>query len=228
MPLLSVIIPVYNEAKTVKQLIEKVHAVNIEKEIIVVDNCSTDGTQKILSELRYVNLKIVYHSTNRGKGASCITGLNNATGEYVIIQDADLEYDPNDYLVLFDAIKDGSTDMVLGARFFKGYKGLFMHVAGNKFLTFMVNFLFCANISDYATCYKLTRRDIFNSFKLKTTGFDSEVEIICKALINKIRIKEVHISYFPRSYHEGKKIRIIDAFWAVLAMLRYRILGGKG
>ena len=156
-----------------------------------------------------------------------MTGLDNAMGEYVIIQDADLEYDPNDYLVLFDAIKDGSADMVLGARFFKGYHGLLMHVAGNRFLTFMINFLFGAKLNDYATCYKLARRETFKSLKLKTTGFDIEVEIICKALLRKLRLKEVHASYYPRPYNEGKKIRVNDAFWAVLAMLKYRILGGN-
>jgi len=226
MPLLSVIVPVYNEAKTVRQLVEKILEVNIDKEIIIIDNCSTDSTQEILSQMHYDNLKIIYHSTNRGKGASCITGLNNATGEYVIIQDADLEYDPSDYMVLFEAIKEGGTDMVLGARFFRGYRGLMMHVAGNKFLTAMVNFLFGARLNDYATCYKMAKRDVFNSFKLKTTGFDIEVEIICKALLRKLKIKEVHVSYHPRPYTEGKKIRINDAFWAVLSMFKYRLFGG--
>ncbi|MBU1923364.1 MAG: glycosyltransferase family 2 protein, partial [Candidatus Omnitrophica bacterium] len=105
MPLLSVIVPVYNEAKTIRQIVEKIHAVNIDKEIIVIDNCSTDGTQKILGELRYDNLKIIYHSSNRGKGASFLTGLDNSAGEYIVVQDADLEYDPNDYLRLFEEIK---------------------------------------------------------------------------------------------------------------------------
>lgn len=227
MPLLSVIVPVYNEAKTIRQIVERVHSVNIDKEIIVVDNSSTDGTQEMLKQLPYDNLRVVYHSTNRGKGASFLTGLDNAAGEYVIAQDADLEYDPNDYLLLFEAIKDGKADMVLGARFFKGYQGLLMHVAGNRFLTFTVNLLFGTTLNDYATCYKLARRETFKSFKLETTGFDIDVEIICKALIQRLRIKEVHVSYCPRSYNEGKKIRINDAFWAVLAMLKYRLIGGK-
>ncbi|MFA5351014.1 MAG: glycosyltransferase family 2 protein, partial [Candidatus Omnitrophota bacterium] len=136
MPLISVIVPVYNEEKTIAQIIEKVRAVNIDKEIIIVDNCSTDGTHNILRDLHYDNLRIIYHATNRGKGASFLTGLSNASGEYVIAQDADLEYDPNDYLALFEAIKDNKADLVLGARFFKGYHGLLMHRAGNRFLTF--------------------------------------------------------------------------------------------
>ncbi|MFA5351276.1 MAG: glycosyltransferase family 2 protein [Candidatus Omnitrophota bacterium] len=225
MPLISVIVPVYNEEKTIAQIIEKVHSVNIDKEIIIVDNSSTDGTHKILRELHYDNLKIIYHSTNRGKGASFLTGLSNACGEYVIAQDADLEYDPNDYLVLFEAIKDGKADLVLGARFFKGYHGLLMHRAGNRFLTFALNFLFRVKLNDYATCYKLARREVFNSLGLKATSFDIDVEIICKALRKGLKIKEVHASYHPRSYKEGKKIRVGDAFQAVFAMLKYR-LGG--
>jgi glycosyltransferase involved in cell wall biosynthesis len=222
MPLISVIVPVYNEEKTIKQIIEKVHAVNIDKEIIVVDNSSTDGTHKILRELYYDNLKIIYHATNRGKGASFLTGLSNASGEYVIVQDADLEYDPNDYLSLFEAIKDNQADVVLGARFLKGYHGLLMHRAGNRFLTFTLNALFGAKLNDYATCYKLARRETLNSLGLQATSFDIEVEIICKALRKRLRIKEAHVSYHPRSYKEGKKIRVGDAFQAIFAMLKYK------
>jgi len=222
MPLLSVIVPVYNEVKTIRQIIEKIHAVNIDKEIIIIDNCSTDGTQKILGELRYDNLKIIYHSSNRGKGASFLTGLDNATGEYIVAQDADLEYEPNDYLRLVEEIKDGKYDMVSGARFSEGHRGLLMHVAGNKFLTFALNFLYGAKLNDCATCYKLARRQVYKSFRLEKTGFDIDFEIICKVLRKKLRIKELEISYHPRSYQEGKKIRINDAFWAILTMLKYR------
>ena len=225
MPLLSVIVPVYNEEKTIRQIIEKVRSVNIDKDIIIVDNSSTDGTHRILREFRYDSLKIIYHSTNRGKGASFMTGLSNASGEYVITQDADLEYDPNDYAALLDAIKNGEADLVLGARFFKGYHGLLMHRAGNRFLTFALNFLFGAGLNDYATCYKLARRETFNSLGLKATSFDIDVEVICKALRRGLKIKEVHASYRPRSYREGKKIRFGDAFQAIFAMLKYR-LGG--
>ena len=222
MPLLSVIVPVYNEAKTIRQIIEKIHAVNIDKEIIVIDNFSTDGTRKILGELCYDNLKVIYHSSNRGKGASFLTGLDNARGEYIVVQDADLEYDPNDYLRLFEELKDGKYDMVSGARFFEGHQGSFMHVAGNKFLTFVLNSLYGANLNDCATCYKLARRDIYQSFKLEKTGFDIDFEIICKALRKRLKIKELQVYYHPRSYNEGKKIRINDAFWATLTMFKYR------
>lgn len=222
MPLLSVIVPVYNEAQTVRQIIEKIHAVDIDKEIIVIDNCSTDGTQKILSQLHYDNLKIIYHSTNLGKGASFLTGLDNAKGKYIVVQDADLEYDPNDYLPLFAEIKDNKYDMVSGVRFSEGHKGLLMHVLGNKFLTFVLNFLYGAKLNDCATCYKLARREIYKSFGLEKKGFDIDFEVICKALRKKLRIKELQVSYHPRSYKEGKKIRINDAFWAVLTMFKYR------
>jgi len=222
MPLLSVIVPVYNEAKTIRQIIEKIYAVNIDKEIIVIDNCSTDGTQKILGELRYDNLKIIYHSSNRGKGASFLTGLDNAIGEYIVVQDADLEYDPNDYLRLFEEIKDGKADMVSGARFFQGHQGLLMHVAGNKFLTFVLNFIYGAKLNDCATCYKLAGREVYKSFRLEKTGFDIDFEIICKALRKKLKIKELQVTYHPRSYKEGKKIRVNDAFWAILTMFKYR------
>ncbi|MDD5617790.1 MAG: glycosyltransferase family 2 protein [Candidatus Omnitrophica bacterium] len=222
MPLLSVIVPVYNEAKTVRQIIEKIHAVNIDKEIIVIDNCSTDGTQKILTELFYDNLKVIYHSSNRGKGASFLTGLDNAKGDYIVVQDADLEYDPNDYLRLFEEIKDGKYDMVSGARFFGGHQGLLMHVAGNKFLTFVLNSVYGSKLNDCATCYKLARREIYKSFRLERRGFDIDFEIICKALRKKLKIKELQVYYHPRSYKEGKKIRVNDAFWAVMTMLRYR------
>ena len=224
MPLISVIVPVYNEAKTIRQIIEKIYSVNIDKEIIIVDNNSTDGTHNVLRELHYDNLKIIYHSTNRGKGASFLTGLNNARGEYVITQDADLEYDPNDYLMLFEAIKYGKADLVLGARFLKGYHGLLIHRLGNRFLTFVLDLLFGARLNDYATCYKLARRDTLKDLRLRATGFDIEVEIICNAIKKGLRIREVRVSYYPRTYREGKKIRFKDALWAIFYMIKYRFV----
>lgn len=222
MPLISVIVPVYNEVKTIRQIIEKIHSVNIDKEIIVVDNNSTDGTHKVLRESHYDNLKIIYHSTNCGKGAAFLTGLDNATGEYVIAQDADLEYDPNDYLLLFESIKDGRADVVLGARFLKGYHGLLIHRAGNRFLTGFLNFLFGCRLNDYATCYKMARRDIFLNLDLASKGFEIDVEIICKTLKKNLRILEVPVSYFPRSYSEGKKIRWFDGLRAMAGIVKYR------
>jgi len=225
MPLLSVIVPVYNEAKTIAQVLEKINSVPIDKEIVVVDDSSTDGTGKIMRNMRLNNLKVIHHSTNRGKGAAFLTGLNHASGEYIIIQDADLEYNPSDYMQLFKALESGSSGLILGARFTEGHHGLLVHRLGNRFLTFVLNLLFGSHLNDYATCYKLGRRDLFENLDLKATGFDIDVEIICNALKNKIQIKEIPISYYPRTYGEGKKIRLKDAFWAVFYMVKYRLKG---
>lgn len=225
MPLLSVIIPVFNEAKTINNILEKINFLNIDKEMVVVDDGSTDGTDRILRNINYENLKIVYHTTNRGKGAAFLTGLANSSGEFVVIQDADLEYDPNEYSKLLEVIRSGVADIVLGARFTKGYHGLFLHRLGNRTLTGLFNLLFNSHLNDYLTCYKLTRRSTFNLLNLKAKGFDIELEIVCKALKNKLKIREVPISYFPRSYKEGKKIRLKDAFWAIFYMIKFR-LGG--
>jgi len=222
MPLLSVIIPAYNEAKTLKQIIEKIESVNIDKEIIAVDNGSTDESGKILREVRYYNLKVIHHTSNRGKGGAILTGLSQSSGEFIVIQDADLEYDPNDYQKLMEIIKEDKADLVLGARFLGGYHGLFMHRLGNRFLTGLLNFLFKTNINDYATCYKLARRSTYDKLNLKATGFDIEVEIIANALKNKMRIVEAQVSYIPRTYKEGKKIRWLDGLWAIFYIFKYR------
>ncbi|MCM8795348.1 MAG: glycosyltransferase family 2 protein [Candidatus Omnitrophica bacterium] len=221
-PLLSVIVPVYNEAQTIRQIIEKINNVDIDKEIIVVDDGSSDGTDKILRELNYSNLKLVFHGSNRGKGAAFLTGLANARGEFAIIQDADLEYEPRDYLKLIEAQKKYNADLVLGARFKKGYRGLFIHRLGNKLLSGLLNLLFNSHLNDYATCYKLAKKSTFFELNLKATGFDIDVEIICSALKKKKCIIEIPISYHPRAYSEGKKIRWYDALWAIFYLVKYR------
>jgi dolichol-phosphate mannosyltransferase len=222
MPLLSVILPVYNEAKTIRQILEKINSVNIDKEIIVVDDGSSDGTDRILNEIKFDNLKIIHHTSNRGKGAAFLTGISHATGEYVIIQDADLEYNPDDYLKLITAIKGGNVDIVFGARFTKGYHGLLMPRLGNRFLTSLMNIMFKANINDCYTCYKLCHRQTLNNMQLKSMKFDMDIEITAKALKNKLRIIEVPISYQPRNYSEGKKIRWADGIQAIFAIIKYR------
>jgi glycosyltransferase involved in cell wall biosynthesis len=222
MPLLSVIVPVYNEVNTVRSILEKVNSVNIDKEIIVVDDGSSDGTERILKDIRLDNMKIIHHSRNRGKGAAFLTGLTNASGEFVIIQDADLEYDPAEYLKLMDEIKKGACDIVLGARFMKGYYGSFVPRFGNRFLTNLLNFLFGVSLNDCFTCYKMFRRDTINTLNLKEQSFTIETEIIAKALKKGLRITEVPISYRPRSYREGKKIRLKDGVHAVISILKYR------
>jgi len=222
MPLLSVIVPVYNEAKTIRQILEKINSVDIDKEIIVVDDGSSDGTDRVLREVQHNNLKVIHHTSNRGKGAAFLTGLSNAEGELVIIQDADLEYDPNDYFQLTGAINAINVDMVLGIRFKSGYHGLFFHRLGNRLLTGLLNLLFNCRLNDYASCYKLARKSTFDGLNLKAAGFNIDAEIICNALKRNIRIKEVPISYHPRTYGEGKKIRWGDGVWAIFYILKYR------
>ena len=221
--LLSVIMPVYNEAKTIKQVIDKVLAVPVEKEIIVVDDSSTDGTGKILRDLRYDNLKVIHHSSNRGKGAAVLTGIEHVSGEYVIVQDADFEYDPADYLKLLEAIKDGAADLVLGARFTAGYHGMKIPKVGNRLLTGLMNILFGVRLNDCFTCYKLMRKTDLLGLGLSSNSFDIEIEILAKAIKKRMRIAEIPVSYTPRTYHEGKKIRIKDGIWAVLRILKFRI-----
>ena len=223
MPELSVIIPVYNEAPTIRKIIEKIHEVNVDKEIIVVDDSSTDGTDKILRDIGFTELKVIHHTSNRGKGAAFLTGFDNAAGEYVIIQDADLEYEPNDYLKLLKAIKENNVDIVLGARFIDGHQGLIIERIGNKFLTGTINTFFGSKLNDYATSYKLARKSTFESLNLRATGFNIDVELISKALNRRLRILEVPVSYNTRSFKEGKKIRWGDGLWAVFYMVKYRV-----
>lgn len=223
MPLLSVIVPVYNEAKTIRQILEKINSVDIDKEIIVIDDSSCDGTDKIIREFYIPKLKLIHHTTNRGKGAAFLTGLSHAQGEYILIQDADLEYDPADYPRLFEAIKDDKADIVLGARFQKGYHGLFIHRLGNRFLTGLINLLFGCRLNDYSTCYKILRKSTAESLSLKTNDFSIDVEIVTKSLKRGLRIVQVPVSYNPRTYGQGKKIRWNDGIHALISIIKYRL-----
>jgi glycosyltransferase involved in cell wall biosynthesis len=226
MPQLSVIVPVYNEAATIKEILEKIDAVTIDKEIIVVDDSSTDGTDKILRALKLANLKIIHHSSNRGKGAAFLTGLANATGDFVIVQDADLEYNPNDYLNLMEEIKKDNVGLVLGARFTEGHQGDTIPRLGNKFVTSLLNFLFGVKINDILTCYKLLRRQTALSLNLESQGFCIDTELIIKVIKKKLLIKEVPVSYSPRTYAQGKKIRARDGLAYILNILKYRLRAG--
>ncbi len=226
MPLLSVIVPVYNEVKTIRQILDKINSVDIDKEIIVVDDGSCDGTDKELRNIESPNIRIIHHSSNRGKGAAFLTGVANATGEYVIIQDADLEYDPNDYLKLLEAMKTADTDLVLGVRFKEGYHGLLIPRLGNRFITSFLNLLFNTKLNDCFTCYKLFRRDAINSLNLNSQGFNIEIEIITKVIKRGFKIVEVPVSYLPRNYSEGKKIRIKDGINAIISIINYRFTKG--
>lgn len=226
MPILSVVVPVYNEVKTIEDILKKINSVNIDKEIIVVDNCSTDGTQRKLQDLlrnrEFNAVKVIYHSYNKGKGESVKEGIRESRGEFVVVQDADLEYDPSEYFNLMKPLLENNADITLGARFISAHNGLKMHRLGNKFLTGFLNFMFASHLNDYATCYKMARKETFLNLNLKSSSFDIEVEIVCKALKNHLRIVEVPISYYPRSYAEGKKIRWFDGFQAITSILKYR------
>lgn len=220
--MLSVIIPAYNEEKTIEAIINKVNNLPIEKEIIVVNDCSKDNTAAILRSLSFNNLKVIYHASKRGKGAAVRTGLENATGEFIIIQDADLEYDPNDYLKLLEAIKNQEVDVVLGARFREGYRGILLPKAGNRFLTELMNVLFGTKLNDCFSCYKLMRRESILGLGLESNSFDIEIEILAKAIKKGMRILEVPVSYNPRPYKEGKKIKIRDGLWTIMRILHFR------
>ncbi len=228
MPILSVIVPVFNEEKTIREILDKINAVNFSKEIIVIDNCSTDNTQEILKvyllEEQAANIRIIYHSVNKGKGTSIREGIDEASGDFIVIQDADLEYDPNEYINLLQPAKEKKADLVLGARFTKGSSGLLAHRIGNKLLTKFLNIMFGSRLNDYATCYKLAPKHIFKLLRLESPSFEIEVEIVCKALRKGLKITEVPISYYPRTYKEGKKIRWSDGMKAILSIIKYRFI----
>lgn len=232
---LSILVPVYNEEKTIISILKKINDVDlvqgIEKEIIVVNDCSTDNTKSVLDKYISENpeISIVYceHSKNKGKGAALHTGIDKATGNYLIIQDADLEYNPNEYNDLLEPILNGYADVVYGSRFMgsKPHRVLFFwHYVGNKFLTFLVNLFSNLNLTDMETCFKLFKTDIIKSIKLKENRFGFEPEVTIKvSKIPKVRIYEVGISYYGRTYAEGKKIRRKDGLKAIFVIFKYGI-----
>jgi glycosyltransferase involved in cell wall biosynthesis len=224
---LSVVIPVYNEKETIRELYESVKAVDVDKEIILVDDCSTDGTREILQGLADGTTRIVLHEKNMGKGAALRTGFKNATGDIVIIQDADLEYDPNQYPKLIQPILDGKADVVYGSRFVTGdYRRVlyYWHMLGNKFLTLISNMLTNLNLSDMETCYKVFRREVLDQIAIEENRFGFEPEITAKVAKLHVRIYEVGISYSGRTYKEGKKIGWRDGFSALRCILKYNLL----
>ena len=224
--LLSVIIPCYNESATLRAILEKVRAVDIDKEIIAVDDHSSDDTYHILCEeaARDPSMTVIRHPRNRGKGAAVRSGLARARGEIVIVQDADLEYDPNDYYELVAPIAQGRVNVVFGSRFLGRHTGMyFWNALGNKGLTFLTNFLFNCWISDLETCYKAMRTEIMRDLKLESNDFRIEPEITAKVLKRGHRIYEVPVSYLGRTYEEGKKMKPSQGFYAFLALLRYRL-----
>jgi glycosyltransferase involved in cell wall biosynthesis len=220
---LSVIIPVYNEAATLMKIIERVERVPIDKELIIVDDGSTDGSREIMSRLPAERARVILQETNCGKGAAIRAGLPEVTGDLVVIQDADLEYDPGDFLKLLKPIQEGRADIVYGSRFTGERKNMsFLHWVGNRFLTLVTNVLFGTKLSDMETCYKMFRSEIVKNIPLRSHRFEFEVEITAKVLKRKHRIYEVPISYAGREFHEGKKITWRDGITALWNLLRYR------
>ncbi len=230
---LSIIIPCYNEALTIHRILDKVNDVvlsnGITKEIILVNDCSKDGTrealEKYIAEHPSINYRLLHHEVNMGKGAALHTGIHHATGDYVIIQDADLEYNPQEFNKLIQPVLDGFADVVYGSRFIGGNPHrilFFWHTIGNRVLTTLSNMLTNLNLSDMETCYKLFRRDIIQGLKLQENRFGFEPEVTAKiSRIPKIRIYEVGISYYGRTYEEGKKINWKDGFRAIYCILKY-------
>lgn len=218
---LSVIMPVYNEKATLPQIIEKVLAAPVEKELIIVDDCSTDGTREVLKN--YPNIKVVLQPYNQGKGAALRAGLKEAGGDYVIIQDADLEYDPQDYIKLLAPINEGKAKVVYGSRFMGKHSfSSVSHYWGNKALSLLTTLLYGAVLTDMETCYKLIPAKFIKNLKLNANRFDFEPEITAKILKNGYKIMEVPIGYKGREFNEGKKISWKDGFAAIAALVKYK------
>jgi glycosyltransferase involved in cell wall biosynthesis len=226
--MLSVLIPCYNEAATIRTMLDEVAKVDLAMELIAVDDCSKDDTYAVLQQEASVrpNLRVVRHERNQGKGAAIRTALTHATGEFVVIQDADMEYDPQDYYELIKPIQGGRVDVVFGSRFQGRHTGMyFWNAIGNKGLTFLTNLLFNCWISDMETCYKMMRTDIMRSLQLVSNDFRIEAEITAKVLRQGHKIYEVPISYLGRTYEEGKKMHPKYGFLTVWALFRLRLLG---
>lgn len=225
---LSIVIPVYNEAATISQIVDLVRSVDVgmEKEILLVDDCSRDGTREVLDKLGQANadLKVLFHEVNQGKGAALRTGFAAATGDVVLIQDADLEYDPKEYPRLLQPIVDGHADVVYGSRFLGGgaHRVVFYwHYLGNQLLTTLSNMTTNLNLTDMEVCYKVFKREVIQSIPLRENRFGFEVEITAKIARRKLKIYEVPISYYGRDYSEGKKIGWRDGFSALRCIVKY-------
>jgi glycosyltransferase involved in cell wall biosynthesis len=221
---LSIIIPVYNERETFPTLLARVQAVDIDKEIIVVDNCSTDGTRELLGQLSGERLEVVLQPQNLGKGTSVRTGMARARGEYLIVQDADLEYNPQEIRALLEVAEAGAP-VVFGSRLL-GEKPVvpLSHALGRDFLNLLFRLLYGARLTDVATCYKLIRTDIAQSLTLRSTGFDLDYELPAKLRKAGYPIVEVSVSYRPRTFAEGKKLRWTVGFKALGVLLKYRVV----
>lgn len=222
---ISILIPVYNEAATLEAILKKVEAADfcgLEKEVILIDDYSTDGTRDIYPNLPY---KVFYHDFNQGKGAALRTGFENVTGDIIVIQDADLEYEPADYSPLIKLIIDGHADVCYGTRLAGGKPSrsfMFTHLLGNKFLSLLTNILYGSTLTDMETCYKAFKADFIKGIQIKSNRFDFEPEITAKVLKRGARLYELPVSYYGREFSEGKKITWKDGIHAIIALIKYR------
>lgn len=224
---ITILIPVYNEVSTLEEILKKVENADfygLEKEIILIDDYSTDGTRELYQKLPYT---VFYHDYNQGKGAALKTGFENASGDVIVIQDADLEYDPVDYAPLVKLIVDGHADVCYGSRLSGGKPSrsfMFTHLIGNKFLSFLTNILYGSTLTDMETCYKAFKADFIKGIEIKSKRFDFEPEITAKVLKRGARLYELPVSYYGREFSEGKKITWKDGFHAIIALVKYRFI----
>ncbi len=224
---ISILIPVYNEVNTLLQMVKKVEETdfcNLEKEIILIDDCSDDGTKELYKDIPH---KVLYHNYNQGKGAALRTGLTEATGDIIVIQDADLEYEPVDYIPLIKLILEGHADVCYGSRLTGGKPSrsfMFTHLLGNKFLSLLTNILYGSTLTDMETCYKAFRADFIKDINIRSDRFDFEPEITAKILKKHARLYELPISYYGREFSEGKKITWRDGIFAIIALVKYRFV----
>jgi glycosyltransferase involved in cell wall biosynthesis len=224
---LSVIVPVYNEKNTIQEILKRVLKMQLADEIVVVDDGSTDGTREILANFFHQEpFRVILHEKNQGKGAAIRTGLQVVRGDVILIQDADLEYDPREYPNLLKPIQEGVADVVFGSRFLGAPRRpiLFWNMVANKILTLVTNILYNNILTDMETGYKVFRREVIEGIRLRANRFDFEPEFTAKILKRKVRIFEVPIAFYPRDYSEGKKIRMRDAFEAMWALFKYRFI----